>query len=755
MNQQTALIVGNGMDSAHLSNFLLDKDYKVIIGTRRSGSSDNWRLKELGILQHPNLKIEAMDLTEFNNVKDIVEKYKFDEIFNLGAQSFVQSSFGNPYTTNMANYMGHINLLEVVRHYSPKSKIYFAASSEMYGKVQEIPQKETTPFYPRSPYGVSKLASYWMGVNYRESHNMFICNGILFNHETMASFLPVFIKDKNSDIFDIKPIEELYEFDKNTEKYQESKIKDIQVWGKDGWVDVTYASAYPHNIKDDNKKPKIINGRCGAYLATGSHVAFLKDREEKTENIKIGNKFEVISLPKNNYKFTNITLEEAELIGMLVADGYFDKNREKTIRGKFTKNDKDIQKRFRELWCIVTGDTNELKSQETESGFKKGNYVTQIIFSSKCENLLKYNIYNKDRTKRIPIQILNSSEDVQLAFLKSYNRCDGLKAGHCKYEFKSFKTNSATLAQGLWYLTDNLLPNQKKTLSIEFKKEEKKIYYSINLGSDINSTLENNKKIILNAKKEGMSQRELHRETKINRGFIRKIWKNEDYVIKRHLEKDFDEIKKIIDFYNYDGWFYDITTSSKEFCCGVGNIHIHNSPLRGEEFVTRKITKKVAEIKYCLENNLSFTPLVLGNMDAKRDWSYAGDMVEGMWLMLQYNKPDDYVLCSGDCYMVREFVDYAFYYAGIPIAWEGKGIDEKVVIRDFFGSSSNGSVLVEVSPEFFRPAEVDILIGDCTKAKEILNWKPKYSFSMLVESMVKADIERTKSKKIIIRDDCE
>jgi len=356
MNQQTALIVGNGMDSAHLSNFLLDKDYKVIIGTRRSGSSDNWRLKELGILQHPNLKIEAMDLTEFNNVKDIVEKYKFDEIFNLGAQSFVQSSFGNPYTTNMANYMGHINLLEVVRHYSPKSKIYFAASSEMYGKVQEIPQKETTPFYPRSPYGVSKLASYWMGVNYRESHNMFICNGILFNHE---------------------------------------------------------------------------------------------------------------------------------------------------------------------------------------------------------------------------------------------------------------------------------------------------------------------------------------------------------------------------------------------------------SSLRGEEFVTRKITKKVAEIKYCLENNLSFTPLVLGNMDAKRDWSYAGDMVEGMWLMLQYNKPDDYVLCNGDCYMVREFVDHAFYYAGIPIAWKGKGIDEKVLLE------GSDKVLVEVSPEFFRPCEVDLLKGDCTKAKEILNWKPKYSFSMLVESMVKADIERTKSKKIIIRDDCE
>ena len=362
INKNVAVITGiEGMDAAHLSKFLLDKGYKVVGFSRRSGSSTGWRLIELGINDHPNLIKEYVDITEYHNVLSAIEKWKPELLFNLAAMSFVKTSFDQPFLTNDVNYIGLLNLISAIKIHSPKTKLYQASTSEMFGEVLETPQSETTPFNPVSPYGISKLSSYY-AIKLARKEGIFACSGILFNHE---------------------------------------------------------------------------------------------------------------------------------------------------------------------------------------------------------------------------------------------------------------------------------------------------------------------------------------------------------------------------------------------------------SPLRGEEFVTRKITKKVAEIKYCLENNLSFTPLVLGNMDAKRDWSYAGDMVEGMWLMFQYNKPDDYVLCSGDCYMVREFVDYAFYYAGIPIAWEGKGIDEKVVIRDFFGSSSNGSVLVEVSPEFFRPAEVDILIGDCTKAKEILNWKPKYSFSMLVESMVKADIERTKSKKIIIRDDCE
>lgn len=180
---QTALITGiRGQDAGWLSKLLLDKGYRVIGTDRRSGGSDNWRLKELGIDNHPNLIYEYMDITESHNVDTIIKKYQPDELYQLAAQSFVGTSFDQPYVTSNVNYYGHLNILESCRFYSPLTKIYFASTSEMYGKVQEVPQTETTPFYPRSPYGVSKLGAYWMGVNYRESYGMFVSNGILFNH---------------------------------------------------------------------------------------------------------------------------------------------------------------------------------------------------------------------------------------------------------------------------------------------------------------------------------------------------------------------------------------------------------------------------------------------------------------------------------------------------------------------------------------------------------------------------------------------
>ena len=184
MTKKIGIITGNGQDSSYLAKLLLEKDYQVIIATRRSGSSNNWRLKELDIDDHKNLKMVWCDITEFHAVCDLIKKHKPDELYNLAAQSFVQSSFNLPFATTNVNYIGHLNILEAVRYYNPSTKIYFAATSEMFGEVQEIPQTETTPFYPRSPYGISKLASYWLGVNYRESYDMFVSNGLLFNHES-------------------------------------------------------------------------------------------------------------------------------------------------------------------------------------------------------------------------------------------------------------------------------------------------------------------------------------------------------------------------------------------------------------------------------------------------------------------------------------------------------------------------------------------------------------------------------------------
>jgi len=181
--RKKALITGiRGQDGAYLAKFLLEKDYEVWGADRRSGEGSNWRLKELGI--EDKVKIVYMDLLEITNIKRVIEMIKPDEVYNLAAQSFVQVSFEMPILTAEINAIGVLRILEVLRIIKPDTKFYQASSSEMFGKVQQIPQNEKTPFYPRSPYAVSKLFAHWITVNYRESYGMFACSGILFNHES-------------------------------------------------------------------------------------------------------------------------------------------------------------------------------------------------------------------------------------------------------------------------------------------------------------------------------------------------------------------------------------------------------------------------------------------------------------------------------------------------------------------------------------------------------------------------------------------
>ena len=183
MIQKTALITGiRGQDAAFLAKFLLDKGYKVIGTDRRNSNSSHWRLEYLQINNHPSLIYEYMDITEFYNVQTVIKKYQPDEIYNLAAMSFVQTSFNQPFLTNKVNTEGVLNILEAIKHCSPNSKLYQASTSEMFGRVLETPQKETTPFNPRSPYGIAKLAAHEYVKNYRESYGLFACSGILFNH---------------------------------------------------------------------------------------------------------------------------------------------------------------------------------------------------------------------------------------------------------------------------------------------------------------------------------------------------------------------------------------------------------------------------------------------------------------------------------------------------------------------------------------------------------------------------------------------
>src|SRR5689334_3680526 len=180
-----AVVTGiTGQDGAYLAELLLGKGYRVVGTFRRTSSVNFWRIEELGIRQHPNLNLVEFDLTDSGAALRLLQTAEATEVYNLAAQSFVGVSFDQPVTTAEITGIGPVNLLEAIRTVNPKIRFYQASTSEMFGKVQAIPQVESTPFYPRSPYGVAKLFAHWMTVNYHESYGIFSASGILFNHES-------------------------------------------------------------------------------------------------------------------------------------------------------------------------------------------------------------------------------------------------------------------------------------------------------------------------------------------------------------------------------------------------------------------------------------------------------------------------------------------------------------------------------------------------------------------------------------------
>lgn len=710
---KTALITGiTGQDGSYLAELLLDKGYDVHGIIRRSSSINTSRIDRI----FDKLNLHYGDMSDGTRLSEIVNLVKPDEIYNLAAQSHVRVSYDMPMYTADVTGLGALRLLEAARHLQSTTgkrvRVYQASSSEMYGQVLETPQTEKTPFWPRSPYGCAKVYAYWQTINYREGYDMFACNGILFNHETVTYSTPLIIKINGK--IDILPIGDIARFKMglvfNMDMgYQEgTPTTDIEVWDKNGWTKVKYVSGYPH---DGQKSPRIINSRNYIYSATGSHICFMEDGlEKKTSDIKIGDKILKTEYPKiiDN---TNISLEMAEFLGMAVADG--------NIKGKcirLGKKDRSLRERFAYLWTKIAKNPR-IKNNRSYSGFN-GSIIEHI--ECRSDDNFNLDIYTNDispfghKNKKVPESILNSSKNVMEAFLVGYNACDGLKKNACRYRFKNFKTNSQTLASGLLYLI-NQVTGQRYNITVEesWKWGKQQFYYSINLLSDKKSNLDKYN-IVKKLLSQNISQRKIERDTGISRVFIRKIENGYIPTNTHHLELPDNEVKKIIEIPNYDGWFFDLETESGTFCAGVGNGCLHNSPRRGETFVTRKITIAAAKIKTGKQDKL-----FLGNLDAKRDFGYAPDYVRAMWLMLQQDEPDDYVIATGETHSVREFLDEVFAFHDLD--WQK---------------------YVEIDPKYFRPAEVDLLLGDSSKAQKQLGWKPEVRFKKLAKIMAKADLKR-------------
>jgi len=661
---KSALITGiTGQDGSYLAELLLEQGYEVHGMVRRASTEKFDRIEHL----RDRITLHQGDLLDQRSLVDTLRAAKPEEIYNLAAMSFVAVSWVQPTLTAEFTGVGVTRILEAMRETCPEARFYQASSSEMFGKVREVPQTEQTPFYPRSPYGVAKAYGHFITVNYRESYDLHATSGILFNHECMFSQTPVCVREQG--VLDVRLVEELMPLrSKGPSVQTHAPDRLLEIWDGTDWTPITAITATRRRAADPDHRLLSIETRGGVVTATAHHRMLDEDREEVlARDVEVGDRLALCDQAPGTPSWTAITRELAELIGLLAADGYVERDGHHV---SFTNNDPALRARVAQLWnrCFLGGSTDRV----VDSGFAPGRQVAHLSLTgatTATAQWLREQLYGARDFKRVPPLVLNAGPEQHDAFLAGYYAGDGLKRGNGE----SIKTNSPLLALGVAWLYG--LRGQASTVYTEHR--EGKLYYQLNLRSRAAV---------------GMSG--------------------------QHLAKDPAEVRRIVEIdAPTDDYVFDLETESGVFCAGVGRLVVHNSPRRGLEFVTRKITWHAAAIKHGLRDSIS-----LGNLDAERDWGYAKDYVEAMWLMLQRDTPEDYVIATNTSNSVRECVQIAFDEAGIS-DWER---------------------YVKIDPQFVRPAEVDHLIGDYGKAERDLGWKPQTSFEELIRLMTRADLQLLK-----------
>lgn len=665
-----ALITGiTGQDGSYLAEFLLEKGYEVHGLVRRVAIEDPehrlWRIRHI----LDKVILHAASLDSYASVFAVVDEVKPDECYHLAAQSFVSYSFEDEFSTISTNINGTHYVLSALRHRAPHCRFYFAASSEMFGNVP-APQNEQSPFYPRSPYGISKLAGFHLTRNYREAYHLYAISGILFNHECVTGETPVIVR--RDGLIDILPIEDVVPHRTTphtaTRFTTEVDPEDpLEVWDASGWTPVICMTATWNGFeRKRNKDVYRVAARGAVYHTTADHQVFVREKGRPTsrraEEVRAGDHLALVELPPPT-DVIQMTEAEAWLLGVIVADGYISEE------GKIQITNQDVQflEQVAEVARQVTGCRGRFSVQP--SGFEGGEPVCQLDLSGANEygRYVRNAVYTRSGYKRVPQRVLNAGPQARLAFLRGYNAGDGLQQAPVRYEFKSFKTSSAPLAAGLYWLAQVTLTQQ----AILYTEErDGRLYYQINLNTP---------------------------HIRGQKG--------------QHLRRPLSEVVKAAPV-PYKGWLFDLATRSGTFHAGVGQGWIHNSPRRGLEFVTRKVTNMAAKIKLGLAQELR-----LGNLEARRDWGYAGDYVKAMWLMLQQDEPEDYVIATGETHSVRELVEIAFSHVGLD--WQP---------------------YVKIDERFYRPAEIHELRGDYSKAKKKLGWEPTTTFAELIRMMVDADL---------------
>jgi GDPmannose 4,6-dehydratase len=646
MAAERALITGiTGQDGSYLADLLLEKGYEVHGMVRRASTETFQRLAHI----RDDIVLHTGDLLDQRSLVDVLRDSKPDELYNLAAMSFVAASWSQPTLTAEFTAVGVTRMLEAMREVVPGARFYQASSSEMFGKVQEKPQRESTPFYPRSPYGVAKCYGHFITVNYRESYDLFAVSGILFNHECLHAQLPLMVRE--SGVQAVKTPADLVPLRGRGPSVQTFEPQGLlEVWDGEDWTAVRAITASRRRSRDPDHRLVSIEAPAGVVEATAHHLMLDSEGDGvRAGSFEEGDRLAVCDEMPAAPLWTVIGEEMAELFGLLVANGSVHRS---GAHIRFTNADPELRRRVATLWSRLFLGTSQ------EAGDEK----LTLDGATGSRAFLREQLCTRTGHSQVPPLVLNASSEIWEAFLEGYHAADGLERGG------SVEARGAVLAQGLCWMYHRL----DQPASVQVEQRAGRAYYRLNLASAV---------------RVGASG--------------------------RHLRTDPAEIRKVATPAEDSEWVFDLETESGMFCAGVGRIVVHNSPRRGLEFVTRKVTHGAAAIKLGLRDELA-----LGNLEAERDWGYAKDYVEAMWLMLQQDEPEDFVVATGEAHSVRELVEVAFDHVGV-----------------------DPDRHVRIDPHFMRPAEVEHLVGDNSKAREKLGWQPRTSFKEMIRLMVDADLE--------------
>src|SRR6202035_4743499 len=423
MSARTALITGiTGQDGSYLAELLLEKGYDVHGMVRRASTEKFERIEHI----RDKITFHQGDLLDQRSLVDALRASRPAEIYNLAAMSFVAVSWIQPPLTAEFSGVGVTRMLEAMREVCPEARFYQASSSEMFGKVRQVPQTELTPFHPRSPYGVAKVYGHFITVNYRESYDLHATSGILFNHECLSSSTPLLIRDDG--IISVKTPVDLVPLLRKGGSLQSFLPKSfLEVWDGEDWTPITTITATRRRRTDPDHELISIQARAGVVDVTAHHGMLDSDFEKvPARDVEHGDELALCEEMPERTTWGIATSELAEFLGLMAADGYIARD---GAHACFTNNDDFLRLRVSVLWSrLFMGNSREWIGT---SGWIEGGSVEKVNLtgSRAIAMWLREQLYTASDLKQFPPLILNAGGDIQQAFIAGYYAGDGLKKG--------------------------------------------------------------------------------------------------------------------------------------------------------------------------------------------------------------------------------------------------------------------------------------------------------------------------------------